>query len=184
MGIKVYGLIWIYRVLINPELIKNHPQFLTVANKVANEVTFYLTVVYASCNVSDRRELFNALITSSQQVTVPWLIGGDFNCILSPEEKMGGSFSSGTSMTDFHGFMSAIGLSHASFSGSKFTWTNKQIGQSHIQARLDRVLVNSQWLHSGNCMLVQHLNRGPSDHSPLLLSKSSPPSTPGRFLYQ
>lgn len=59
--------IWLfYNSNISLDVIEYHPQFLTVVNKVANEVSFYLTVVYASCNVSGRRELFDALITSSQ----------------------------------------------------------------------------------------------------------------------
>lgn len=177
--------IWLfYNSKVTLEVIESHPQFLTVAYKELNEVTFYFTVVYASCSVSDRREMFDALIATSEHRMAPWVIGGDFNCILSPEEKMGGILSSGTSMIDFHGFMSAVGLSDAGFSGPKFTWTNKQTGQSHIQARLDRVLVNTQWLNSEMSMTVKHLSRGPSDHSPLLLSKPPSVLAPGRFLYQ
>lgn len=177
--------IWLFHSChLELQVIERHAQYLTVAHIKNNKIISFLTVVYASCDMIIRRDLFDSLMQFSRQVNVPWLIGGDFNCIASTTEKMGGSFSSTNAMTDFQGFMSATGFADAGFTGSKFTWTNNQVGPSHINARLDRVLLNPYWVQSGIYLAVKHLTRGPSDHAPLLLSMIPASPAPGRFMYQ
>lgn len=182
-----FSKIWLFH---SPELcievVESHLQYLTVAYKENSSIIMFLTIVYASCNADGRRVLFDSLMGFSQNVNVPWLIGGDFNCVVTPEEKMGGNLSLSSSMTDFQGFISAVGLTDVGFIGPKFTWTNNQIGASNIRARLDRVLVNPLWIQSSNNLIVRHLSRGPSDHSPLLVQMNmlGKNTTPGRFIYQ
>ncbi|KAH0748449.1 hypothetical protein KY290_027681 [Solanum tuberosum] len=49
-----------------------------------------VTIVYVSCNAINREELWNSIQQISSHFSLPWLVGGDFNVILSLEEKLGG----------------------------------------------------------------------------------------------
>ncbi|XP_031095010.1 uncharacterized protein LOC115999295 [Ipomoea triloba] len=52
--------------------------------------------------------------------------------------------------------------------GSVFTWWNGRNGEQAIWKRLDRCFVNEQW-ETELQTHVQHLSKGTSDHSPLLI---------------
>ena len=56
------------------------------------------------------------------------LVCGDFNTILSSEEKKGGRPFTMHEARDFQGFMEEMGLLDIGFSGLKFTWCNKRFG--------------------------------------------------------
>lgn len=177
--------IWIFHdQSLSFQIVQLHQQFLTVGLIEGREVSMFFTFVYASCNHNIRREMFDDLMSFSNGVSLPWILSGDFNCVASPEEKLGGRSPSVSSMIDFQSFQAVAGLCDAGFSGSVYTWTNNQLGSSHIRARLDRVFYNSQWLGKGIGLSVKHLIRGPSDHSPLLVSMAQNISKPGRFIYQ
>lgn len=177
--------IWLFYVPgLNIQVVQMHHQFLTVGLIENNEISMLFSFVYASCNYVTRRVLFDELISFGEGVSVPWLVGGDFNCVTSPDEKVGGRPPFMPSLTDFHSFQSASGLIDAGFSGSPFTWSNNQLGSFHIKARLDRVFYNSFWLDKGWNMSIKHLVRGVSDHAPLLVSMANITPKPGRFIYQ
>lgn len=179
--------IWVfYRDDVSLEVVEENEQFLTIVYKEMNEIISYFTVIYASCSREHRRCMFESLMSFSTGIKAPWLLGGDFNCIASPDEKVGGLMTYIRSMTDFQGFIAATGLIDAGYEGAKYTWTNNQIGSSHIKARLDRVMVNASWIQGNKSVKVKHLYRGPSDHSPMLLQFNTAVSrpAPGRFIYQ
>lgn len=47
------------------------------------------TVIYAKSKQQQREPLCENLKDMSLNINVPWLVAGDFNCILSPGEKNG-----------------------------------------------------------------------------------------------
>lgn len=51
----------------------------------------HVSVVYAKCSRAEIIELWNHLISFSQDITGPWVVGGDFNIVSSSHEKAGGS---------------------------------------------------------------------------------------------
>ncbi|KAL9226362.1 hypothetical protein vseg_002185 [Gypsophila vaccaria] len=53
--------------------------------------SFYLTVVYAFNGVQDRVPLWDHLRRLAVSVSSPWAIGGDFNCVMSATERVGGT---------------------------------------------------------------------------------------------
>ncbi|GAA0187513.1 hypothetical protein LIER_34801 [Lithospermum erythrorhizon] len=65
---------------------------------------------------------------------------GDFNDILSNEEKEGGNTCSEGSMAMFRDFIRQYGLLDLGFSGHPFTWWNRRSDVDTIKMRLDRVL--------------------------------------------
>lgn len=52
---------------------------------------FYITLVYAKCSIFDRKLLWDSLKNVHNQISGPWLVGGDFNCVLTVDERLGGN---------------------------------------------------------------------------------------------
>lgn len=60
-----------------------------------------VTIVYAKSTRSDRKELWNDIMAAKDISQLPWLIGGDFNAVLSLEEKKGCSSYRPSESIDF-----------------------------------------------------------------------------------
>ncbi|MQM08327.1 hypothetical protein Taro_041182 [Colocasia esculenta] len=98
-------------------MVNQSEQHITMAMANENGLTFFITAIYASCLVDRRRQLFDELLDFSYSVNTPWLVGGDFNCVALPSEKLGGSSVNLQSMMDFNAFSSAASLSDAGYIG-------------------------------------------------------------------
>lgn len=85
--------------------ITTHAQYMTFALGDISAPSAYLTVVYAKCSLQERRLLWEDLISFSASISVPWIVGGDFNAIIGQHEKQGGDPPRRTSMTDFKDFI-------------------------------------------------------------------------------
>lgn len=72
---------------------------------------------------------------------------GDFNNILTLQEKIGGSRFHTTFVDQFSNFLNQGGLFSLPCSGNMFTWCNNQDTSTRIYERLDRSLANATWLH-------------------------------------
>lgn len=72
------------------EVIFSSGQQITIGLKTGNVYSAYFSFVYASCDPQIRMALFNELSSFASSVSVPWMVGGDFNCVMSPSEKKGG----------------------------------------------------------------------------------------------
>ncbi|XP_060202973.1 uncharacterized protein LOC132631415 [Lycium barbarum] len=125
--------------------------------------------VYAKCTALERQELWDDLTDISNQVQSGWCIGGDFNVILEPSEKIGGKIHRAYKIFDFAACMNRCGLENAGFVGSNYTWCNNRRPGKRIWKRLDRIIINGNWLQRFNNVTVRHLSRTGSDHRPLLL---------------
>nr|XP_027109303.1 uncharacterized protein LOC113729178 [Coffea arabica] len=90
--------------------------------------------------------------------------------VINEGEKRGGLPFRPSEVLDFLNFMSVAGVSDAGFSGSRYTWCNNRSGAARIWKRLDRLLLSGRALELQHQVMVQHLVRDPSNHSPLLLS--------------
>lgn len=127
-----------------------------------------ITDVYARCLAVERFELWDQLEDIAHD-SVAWVVGGDFNVILSEEEKYGGLEFTQREANDFASCISVYGLQEIKTGGSKFTWWNGRIEQYCIFKRMDRIFVNQKFMDLLPSSEVQHLIRQGSDHSPLHL---------------
>ncbi|KAL0434725.1 UNVERIFIED_CONTAM: hypothetical protein Sradi_0180400 [Sesamum radiatum] len=100
----------------------------------------------------------------------PWLIMGDFNAVLSQDEKRGGKPFASASRNALGNELDVCHLIDLGFSGYRFTWTNKRPGLANIQSRLGRGVANAEWCLLYPNALILHLPAITSDHSPLLLN--------------
>ncbi|XP_027155903.1 uncharacterized protein LOC113756420, partial [Coffea eugenioides] len=130
--------------------------------------SFIISAVYAKCNRIGRRRLWEALEHFSMSVTLPWIAVGDYNVITCAEERIGGSSPNIRDLEEFNSALHRSGLFPVQFDGSAYTWTNGRMWQ-----RLDRAVVNAAWLADVEMTRVAHLQRGRSDHCPLLVKGGS-----------
>ena len=82
--------------------------------------------IYASTDEHKRRQQWDILGRSMEQVGEPTLLIGDFNDILSNGEKEGGNPRSTVSLRDFRNFVANNELVDLGFEGYPFTWRNKR----------------------------------------------------------
>ncbi|KAL6558442.1 hypothetical protein OROMI_018792 [Orobanche minor] len=109
-----------------------------------------------------RRDLWDDLLSVSQN-QVPWMVGGDFNIILQPEEKKGGAGPIQSDMEEFSDCLLNCNLSDVGFAGTPFTWYRDGVWQ-----RLDRILVSPEWYSSFHSLSIRHLPKFESDHNSIL----------------
>ncbi|KAH0649354.1 hypothetical protein KY285_034602 [Solanum tuberosum] len=130
----------------------------------------YVTDVYAKCTSGERHELWTDLNNVHNTIQGPWCIGGDFNVILDPEEKMGGKTHKMRDSLDFSSCMDAYEVVDLGFIGLKFTWCNNRKPQKIIWKMLDKMFINDDWAEIFHTNQVNHLGRTGSDHRPLLIN--------------
>lgn len=61
-----------------------------------------------------------------------WMLADDFNSSLYPSKKVGGLEDYYYSMNDLANFIYLVGLMDINLIGSKFTWSNRRLGQNLI----------------------------------------------------
>jgi exonuclease III len=101
-----------------------------------------------------------------------WLSFGDFNLALTNDEKSGGNLLDPNITNSFRNTLNHCDLQDLGYTGSPYTWTNRQDIDHLIQARLDRFLANSEWINRFPNFINNHLVRYKSDHCPILLDFS------------
>uniref|UniRef100_A0A803QBL1 Reverse transcriptase domain-containing protein n=1 Tax=Cannabis sativa TaxID=3483 RepID=A0A803QBL1_CANSA len=94
---------------------------------------------------------------------------GDFNDILPKEERIGKRVRFSTS-TEFVDCIAHCRLEDVKFSGSFYTWCNKQFGDDRIYSKIDRVLANQQWMAVHPTAEVIFMNEHAFDHTPAVLN--------------
>ena len=120
-----------------------------------------------------RKESWKFLDTLNNQYHLPWLCLGDFNEILSREEKQGGAQRSWQQMAGFKNVIDRCEFRDLGYRGSKYTWCNQQEGPDIIYMRQDRAFANEEWLWHFHNIKVHHLIDTTSYHTPLLLAETS-----------
>ena len=101
---------------------------------------------------------------------LPWALMGDFNEVLSVEEKYGGNLICQRRVSAIKECMDECRMMDLGFTSPIYTWTNKRELDNLIQCRLDRCWVNSGWKNFYSEANVTHLARINSDHCLLLLN--------------
>lgn len=89
--------------------------------------------------------------------------------ILSYIRRIGGKRITQSLLRDFNACIDRCCLLDMKSIGSRFSWCNQQQGAKRILARLDRSLINEDWMQSFPASVVEYLNPSISDHSPMLI---------------
>ncbi|XP_060182379.1 uncharacterized protein LOC132612052 [Lycium barbarum] len=152
-------------------ILEDKEQYVTCSIKY-QEDTILLPVVYAKCDEQLRETLWDDLRLIANNSNSPWMVVGDFNCILVPEEKKGGTIHRMSKSMPLLNFMMDCSLVDAGYIGSTYTWCNGRGPRHRVWERLDRALTNQLWNHKFPYTTVTHLVRIDSDHAPLMLEIS------------
>ncbi|XP_058068822.1 uncharacterized protein LOC131218158 [Magnolia sinica] len=145
----------------------------------------FILAVYASCFKDLRMALWDELRNTSCSMVGPWVVCGHFNTTTSPDERLGGPLQMTTVMTGFHEAISDSGLLDAGFLRTPYTWCNNRVGRSRRWVRLDRILINPEWMRNFSSCKVDQLTRAYSKHSPILLTfQVQPTPFPRPFRFQ
>ncbi|KAL9244376.1 hypothetical protein vseg_018157 [Gypsophila vaccaria] len=128
-------------------------------------------MVYAFNNIQDRTPLWTSLSRISLNTHGPWAVAGDFNCVLSINERMGGNVTD-AEKEPFKNCVDDCELVDINSIGSFFTWNNKQNPDNRIYSRLDRFLVNKEWSDLLQEAYAHFLPEGLYDHTTCLVTFS------------
>ncbi|KAG8472191.1 hypothetical protein CXB51_036355 [Gossypium anomalum] len=159
------GGIWIgWKNSIDLEVVSNHSQFILVriCSKLHPHPVF-VAFVYGSPDKQKRKILWNDLSHIVHREYVPWMAIGDFNAILSSEDKKNGHVK-GRRCQSFGDFTDNALLHDLGFQGPPFTWH-----RGFLSERLDKAVGNDSWVEAFPNCLITHLPRIKSDHRPLLM---------------
>jgi exonuclease III len=158
-------LMWDKRLV---EKVEDAVGFFSVSCKFKNvedQKIWMFTGVYGPNDARDRRLMWDELAGMRSWWEVPWVLGGDFNVVRFPSERVG-SDSFSPAMHEFSDFISVHGLVDLPLSGGNFTWTNNREVSS--MSKLDRFLFTSDWAEGFVHICQKRLIRVNSDHFPVL----------------
>ncbi|KAF6157345.1 hypothetical protein GIB67_004283 [Kingdonia uniflora] len=96
-----------------------------------------------------REALWSLFSLFSKSVSLPWLVIGDLNCIISKEEKFGKILFDCTAVNSLEDFVFEASLVDLGYSGPHFTWSNKRKGLELVKKRLDRINENISTFRKG-----------------------------------
>ncbi|XP_074289314.1 uncharacterized protein LOC141614468 [Silene latifolia] len=128
-------------------------------------------MVYAFNGINDRAPLWGHLRRIAGTIVGPWAIAGDFNWVLSANERVGGNVPS-SEMEPFRNCMADCGVLDIAAIGALYTWNNKQKPEERIYSRLDRVLVNKDWCDHLKDLYAHFFPEGMYDHTPCIVSSN------------
>uniref|UniRef100_A0A2N9EFL4 Reverse transcriptase domain-containing protein n=1 Tax=Fagus sylvatica TaxID=28930 RepID=A0A2N9EFL4_FAGSY len=133
---------------------------------VEDHQVWMFTGVYGPNINSDRRLMWDELAGIRSWWDVPWCLGGDFNVVRFPAERVG-STNFSTSMHEFSDFISSHGLIDIPLTGGNFTWSNNR--EISSMSRIDRFLYSADWAEGFIRIIQKRLDRLNSNHFPVAL---------------
>lgn len=159
-------LCWDSRWLAKVDVRKGLHSVSCVFKCVCNDMRWFFSGVYGPSSEHGRRELWRELVEVCQSWSMPWCVGGDFNEIRFPHERLG-CMNISRGMSEFSNFINSCNLVDLPLYGSKFSWVKG--GGGHSMSRIDRLLVSSDWEDFFPRSQQSTLPRPVSDHFPLCL---------------
>ncbi|XP_039006345.1 LOW QUALITY PROTEIN: uncharacterized protein LOC120133923 [Hibiscus syriacus] len=142
-------------------------RFIAITGKFRfNQFRSVLINVYGPSVEKEKESFFEELsqFISGQNLQV--CVRGDFNVYLCKDEKMGRAHNR-VSIRIFSHFIQSVGLINLPMEGGRFTWSNNQDDSTFI--RLDRFLVDGQFLASFPEIIQSLIPKSISDHNVVLL---------------
>ncbi|CAL9024094.1 unnamed protein product, partial [Prunus brigantina] len=164
---------------VRVEVIGTTDQSIYAAIACPSQNLWLFMAIYAKPCSSKREKLWEYLNFVSECHQLPWILAGDFNDMLSYDDKLRGAPL--CRLKGFRRWFDDNGMIALGFSGPKYTWSNKMVYE-----RIDRAVCNAQWRGLFAEAFVKHLPTTKSDHCAIKISlkssfSSSPSLRPFRF---
>ncbi|WJX91755.1 hypothetical protein P8452_73482 [Trifolium repens] len=141
----------------------------------AHKKVCFIVNVYSKCDIADKRRLWDMLLMSKRGFGGgAWCVIGDFNAVLSRDERRGVTQSHFQSpsleIVEFEAFVNNMELVDLDVLGRKFTWFHSN---GTTMSRIDRALVSNDWISVWGYPSLWVLPRSVSDHCPLVIRYNS-----------
>ncbi|XP_074283695.1 uncharacterized protein LOC141608231 [Silene latifolia] len=136
-------------------------------NELSSGDTFLFTAVYGSNDDEERKERWVDLMHIKDGCNVPWCLCGDFNNMLDFHEKIGRPVL-WADIADFRACVEYCEVVDVKGQGAFFTWNNKHEPNSRVFSRIDRCLVNADWMRRYSECYAYFLPEGLFDHNPCI----------------
>lgn len=130
---------------------------------------FYFTCVYGDPVVGKRQEVWDRLVSIGLNRDEAWVLGGDFNELLSNEEKSGGAVRSESSFCDFRNMVQNCKLKEIRSFGNCLSWCGLR-ENGWVQCKVYRGFGNDGWFARFPKASVEYLELWASDHRAIVIS--------------
>ena len=114
-------------------LTSNEQEIHAIVKVNSSNLSWLFYAIYASRRYRERCLLWNNLSNVAQAHSLPWIIGGDFNEMLSSDDKFSGRPIIPTRALLFKECLDDYNMADLGFQGPRFIWTNKHDITSLIQ---------------------------------------------------
>ncbi|PNX96867.1 ribonuclease H, partial [Trifolium pratense] len=166
------GLSVMWKDTIKCRVLNYSRNFINLVVEEREEGEWRLTCYYGYPERGRRRQAWDLLRELRDMSESPWCIIGDFNDLLSQEDKRGNHPHPNWLCNGFRNAVSDCDLTDIHLEGYPYTWVKSRGTTSVIEERLDRAMANSAWLMKYPNVRLLNLLTSHSDHSPLLLQNS------------
>ena len=159
-------IMWDRRVVAMTDSAVGHFSISCKFRNVVDQKEWAFSGVYGPNINRERNTMWEELAGVVTWWGVPWVVGGDFNAIRFPSERLGASHFT-SSMHAFSDFITSCRLRDLPLEGGLFTWSNNR--ENAVMSRIDRFLLSEDWDGFFPMILQKRLPRILSDHFPIIL---------------
>ncbi|XP_021859668.1 uncharacterized protein [Spinacia oleracea] len=166
------GRIWIgwkHRVVTLTVVYKSEQIIHGIVSANSANFTYGFTAVYGLHSIETRRSLWRELSSLSALNNLAWLVMGDFNSFLYSRDRVNGNSVTNAETIDFETCLSQTDLTELKSCGHFYSWY-KGHEVHRISSRIDRAFGNSCWHGTYSDVVVDYMNPGLSDHTPLVMN--------------
>ncbi|KAF7154187.1 hypothetical protein RHSIM_Rhsim01G0110800 [Rhododendron simsii] len=142
----------------------------TVISSLVDSRCWVSTFVYGSPTHAGKELVWNMIRGIACSENIPWMCIGDFNQVLSVEDKRGGNIPNMGRIRVFQEMLEECGLTDLECKGPRFTWRNNRNASDFIMERIDIAFANARWREIFDTALVMVEVAVGSDHNPLILN--------------
>lgn len=136
------GLALMWKAGVSVKLLSLSPGYIDSFVEMPGLEGFYFTGFYGNLEASLRKFSWELLRRLSKPTSTTWLVCGDFNEIISSDEKLGGGPRNQCQMREFREVLDFCNSRRIPFLGFKYTWDNRREGEDNTKLVLDRGYLN------------------------------------------
>ncbi|XP_074306600.1 uncharacterized protein LOC141641852 [Silene latifolia] len=157
---------------VNAQLISYNNNHVMVEVLDASNAPLWRAVgVYGWPETGNKHKTWELLRYAYNGSRVPMVFFGDFNEILSGQEKEGGVIRGERQMDAFREALDDCALQDMGYKGNIFTWQRGLTAETMIRERLDRALATMEWRYLFPRAFVQHFPIYSSDHAAIIIKE-------------
>ncbi|XP_074312473.1 uncharacterized protein LOC141647971 [Silene latifolia] len=171
------GRIWILWDANNYDVVVLRSEAQVIHAKVTflpTGAVWWISVIYGFNRIAEGIPLWQSMKEMHSVVNGTWIAMGDFSNVLAMSERIG----SEVTIAELKGFQECVvdcGLLDLPAQGVFFAWNNKHEPGAMVFSRLDRAMVNDEWLmHFTETTTVFH-PEGLFDHCPCTINMRNKP---------